>query len=782
MISPPMAATRNRAVALLLLFHLIAPIAAAAVRSPDAAAITGLVLDSESSEPLAGATVLLPEQERAAITDSDGRYTLPAVPPGPHHIAVRLMGYAPRTLHALVPREGLLEINVSLRPRPVLLPSLDVRAPIRMRGLDPGDSTRLPDRESTIEAVRNHPRLAEPDVFQALEGGDVVMNPETPSRIHVRGSAGDQLAYQIDGVPIFSPYHAAGMSSSWNPDALSRLRLTSSGTAAERPHSLAGALAAATLAPADRLRVQGGVSTTQARITLDGPIGFAGPGGSVLLSARSGFAGLLARKSEESNLRGETGDWLAKVDVPALRGRLRLLGFESKNEIDAASTTRAALPPDSVAADNTFDWRSRSLGAEWRRAFSGVGLRVLGWAALGDAEARWSAESSPVSLTSRHRDSGLLARLEHHAPNATFSAGIRLERIKSSYRVDFDSLPMATWAIESRIPVPTAFADAARKLGPRVEIGLGGSIAGTEGDRYLSPRAMIRWEASSRLALSASFERSHQFAQSLRNAESVVGTIFPVELFVGAGAGSGPGSRSPEVPVARSNQGLIAADYRPAAGVRLALQGYARASDRLLLVAPRTGEPFSVGSFVVGSGTSRGVALDVAANGARYGFVASYGYQHVRLEFGDSSYVPEHGTKHLLQGGVIVFPTSTLSVRIGGDAAWGRRTTIATGDFEWEACNLLDGGCEFGGSPHHSGEALGGARLPAYFRLDLGVRQHWHLSAWGRDVSMAFFASVTNLLNRRNVLTSARDLSTGELTAIGMRPRAPLVVGLDWNF
>jgi len=166
----------------------------------------------------------------------------------------------------------------------------------------------------------------------------------------------------------------------------------------------------------------------------------------------------------------------------------------------------------------------------------------------------------------------------------------------------------------------------------------------------------------------------------------------------------------------------------------------------------------------------------------RCGLLASYGFQRVRLEYGDSSYVPEHGTKHLFQGGIIVFPASTFSVRLGGDAAWGRRTTIADGVFEWEACNLLDRGCEFGGSPHYTGEELGGAKLPAYYRLDLGVRKHWHVAMGERDVSIALFAAVTNLLARKNVLTYSRDPSTGQVSPVEMRPRAPFVVGLDWKF
>jgi hypothetical protein len=110
-----------------------------------------------------------------------------------------------------------------------------------------------------------------------------------------------------------------------------------------------------------------------------------------------------------------------------------------------------------------------------------------------------------------------------------------------------------------------------------------------------------------------------------------------------------------------------------------------------------------------------------------------------------------------------------------------RQATGVTGDFEWESCNLLDRGCEFGGSPQASG-VLGGTRLPAYLRLDLGLRKHWHIHLGGKDVMVALYGTLTNLLGRNNVLTFATDPATGRRTPIDMRPRAPLVLGVDWRF
>jgi len=282
------------------------------------------------------------------------------------------------------------------------------------------------------------------------------------------------------------------------------------------------------------------------------------------------------------------------------------------------------------------------------------------------------------------------------------------------------------------------------------------------------------WNASRRVKLSGSYAQAHQFAQSLRNAESVVGNVFPVDIYMGAGA--------PGVPVARSRLGVIAGSYRPREGLRFGAQAYERRADGLLLVAPVEGEPFAMGAFAVGSGTSRGVSADAALSAKRYGIVASYGWQHTSLSYGNSSYVPESGATHIAQCGVVAFPNATISIRLGLTAAMGRRATVIAGGFEWEANNILDRGSEFGGSPYYGGDALGGTALPTYYRLDLGVRKEWHVGVGGRDATLALFGTATNILGRKNILAYVRDPSTGSLSGVEMRPRAPLVLGLDWGF
>ena len=79
-------------------------------------------------------------------------------------------------------------------------------------------------------------------------------------------------------------------------------------------------------------------------------------------------------------------------------------------------------------------------------------------------------------------------------------------------------------------------------------------------------------------------------------------------------------------------------------------------------------------------------------------------------------------------------------------------------------------------------DALAQLGFPAYFRVDLGARKHWHLEVAGRDAFIGVFATLSNLLERRNLLTQGFDPALGLPFDVEMRPLAPLVLGVDWRF
>ena len=732
------------------------------------AMITGRVTDAMTQAPIAGAAVALPDLDCAAASDSSGIYVLAGIPAGPHHVIVRRLGYAPRSLHAIVPRTGRLELHVTLEAEPVRLPEVAVQASVAMPGLEPGIAGAYPDRGISRDALAHHPLLAEPDLFQALEGGEVVVRSEAAGSVNIRGGASDQTGYLIDGIPTFSPYHSAGLSTAWNPDAFARVQLWSVNRPTGAGHALSGTIEGTTRTPGDRLQGQASFTSTQARLTVDGPLG--GGGAGYVIAGRTGIHDFIKPNRETAYLGGGSDDWLAKLELPAAGGRIHLLGLGNSNQIDAG-----AEPGDGPRIPrNQFEWHGGSFGGGWTRKWEGLTARLLGWSATGDAGAVWADSAARVDLAATRRDAGGTASIEYRSGGATSALELRWEESRTTYGVQSDSAAGPHWSDHGRTAVATAVARHAHPLPARTTLAVELSVALEDGVPFVAPRAQLAWDPDPRVTLTATGFRTHQFAQSLRNPESVVGHIFPVDVFLG--------STVDGIPVAHSDQGVIAADVRPFAGVRFGVQGWMRDSQGLVLVAPADGEPFSTGGWAIGGSRGHGAALDLAISGARYGVVAAYGWQELRVESGGTSYVPEFAAAHRAQAGVVVFPNATLSIRLGADAAFGRRTTRIPGALDWESCNLADQGCEFAGSPHYGSESLGGTPLPDYLRLDLGVRKHWHLGLAGRDAQMAVFGTVTNLLGHRNLLTYARDPASGAPVEILLHPAGLLVAGIDAQF
>ena len=725
------------------------------------AGVTGTVRDELTGAPLAEAWVTLSEVDRHVLTGADGRFRFVGLAPGPHHVTIRRQGFRDRTLHALVPRSGFVELSVALQPLPLELAGLVVEQRMAIRGaerLDPDASSE----SVSLGAVRNHPLLAEADVFRVLEGGDVASLPESHGGLHVRGGAASHTSFELDGIPILGPLHAAGLFSAWNPDALSSVTLDSS-TGGVLP-SLSGTVSGATKSPGEDLHGSTVLSTTQARISVDGP--FLERGGFVF-SARGGLPSGVVPPKDPAKIRGEAGDLLGKLELSALGGDVEMLAYGSENELNSGAI--ADLPSGGpVGPRNRFEWSTRALGAVWARDIDRASLEVRIWDSR--ASGAVALERDSTALHNRRVERGVSATwMRRGEADGALRLGVRLSRGTTEY----ESTARSSFSSEGGLTTGTASVGFETALASGVRLEGEVLVAGSTLGVHSAPRLVLAIRPAAAWALSVSTSRRHQFAQSLRNEESLLGTVFPTDLFVSAG--------SDDVPVARADEVAARAEYRPASGLTVGARLYARRLESVVFVATRTGTLFSTGAFDVGSADITGLSLDGALSGSRYGVVADYAAQSVRNRVPGQSYVPSYAPTHRAQAGVVLHPTATLSVRMSHTAIWGRSSTALVGPVEWESCNLLDGGCELAGAPSHDTD-LGGVSPGTYQRTDLGVRKHWHLGLGGRDSMLAVYGTVTNLFSRSNVMTLTVDSATGAQETVDMLPFAPLVLGLELVF
>src|SRR5262245_37373437 len=207
--------------------------------------VAGTVRDADSGAPLARVLVALPQLQREIFTGDNGRYAFDA-PPGTVQVVVRRFGYTPQAFEALVPAQGSLSIDIVLQREPILLDPIEVTAPATTPA---NGAANFPDRNYSSVDLRLSPFTPEPDALRALSSAEVALDPESPSGLHIRGGASDQVGYLLDGIPVFSPYHTGGSFGVWNPDALASIEVVGASPLHAAPEALSGVVSAHTRAP-----------------------------------------------------------------------------------------------------------------------------------------------------------------------------------------------------------------------------------------------------------------------------------------------------------------------------------------------------------------------------------------------------------------------------------------------------------------------------------------------------------------------------------------------------
>ena len=112
------------------LFVLLGLALPATLSAQGASVLTGRIVDSAGT-PIRGATVRVPQLERAAQADSTGHYKLEALPTGRVTIVGEAPGFVGKRIEVTVPANGTVEQPFSLVPNGHLLAKIEVRARAR---------------------------------------------------------------------------------------------------------------------------------------------------------------------------------------------------------------------------------------------------------------------------------------------------------------------------------------------------------------------------------------------------------------------------------------------------------------------------------------------------------------------------------------------------------------------------------------------------------------------------------------------------------------------------
>ena len=750
------------------IFLLLVTLAAAAGR-PLAAQSTGSVSGTvigrfqQDVRPLPFALVeaWAGTYRRSVVADSLGRYQLTAVPPGTLHVRVTHAGHDPVVLDVVVPSDGPVLVDLELSARPVQLPPVDVTAGVRVPDPDdrtataPGATTRVDAAALEIGSGVADAGLV--DAVRALGGNDPGQASDV---LFMRGSTTDLKLVLLDGAPVYTPFHVAGLMRSFEPSVLGSADLHVGGAPARYDGGLTYILDLKTRSPRrDRLHASGEVDLLSGTVSMDGPLGaHAG----VVASARTLHN--LARAPLGASPYGYHDGLLGLEAEPAPGQILHATGFWNRESVvlDIPETVELLAS----AAPGEAWWSNRSASVGWRGHVGGflteATVAASGYeATLPFRPSATTAKPDPAALVAHASTTRYRGGLEAARPvdDGMVRVGMSWESADATYT----AAPLERGATGSFARNASSsvggYLDVTRALAPEVTL-----RAGLRADRFsgetsprVAPRVALTWEVTPEATLTLATGRYHQSARA---------SDLTVEASL-ASTTPGLGVATNLLPVATADHVVMSFDQVMGERVRLGISGFWKSYRGLV---PTSAEPIR----------SSGVDLRVQRRGEHATAWLGYGLSWYWSDADLSGSSTDFTGRQLLTAGA----TGPLGSLFGADVrvAYGAGLPYTSVPLEADVPTALPDELSGTGDVIEQTPPLPGGPHEDFFRLDVELYATFTPQWGGHGWEIRPYVRILNALDRRDALFYAfQPWRSDALTPLAQRPLVP-VVGMAWTF
>ncbi|NMO20619.1 TonB-dependent receptor [Pyxidicoccus fallax] len=226
---------------------------------------SGQALERGTRKPLNGAEVVLPELDRSAVTDAEGRFTFRGVPVGAHEVLVVQGGYDRfRTRETISEgQETRATYYVQRRifsPYETVVRSDRERKEVTQTTIQVAEVQRIPGTQGdTLKVVQNLPGVARP----AFNGGQLI----------IRGTSPQESGVFLDGQRIPLLYHFGGLTSVYNSELLEAVDYLPGNFSAYYGNITGGVINVRSREPRmDRIHGTVGISLIESNAVIEGPI------------------------------------------------------------------------------------------------------------------------------------------------------------------------------------------------------------------------------------------------------------------------------------------------------------------------------------------------------------------------------------------------------------------------------------------------------------------------------------------------------------------------------
>ena len=181
--------------------------------------IRGTVLDSDTRQPLIGATVIVTNSDplKGATADIDGNFTIEAVPTGRVDLQIRMLGYEEQILPNLLLNSAKeLIVTVRMQESLVQLKEFEVK-PEEKKGVVRNDMATLSARRISVEETSRIAGGINDPARMVSSFPGVAGDATGDNSIIARGNSPKGVLWRLEGIEIPNPNHFSDEGSTGGP-------------------------------------------------------------------------------------------------------------------------------------------------------------------------------------------------------------------------------------------------------------------------------------------------------------------------------------------------------------------------------------------------------------------------------------------------------------------------------------------------------------------------------------------------------------------------------------
>ena len=710
-------------------------------------AIRGNVYDKETAQPVGFATIRVDGVNLGTISDVNGFFALPNVPPGAYQINVSLTGYDSYTAQVTVKKGEIAYQSIYISESGQNLDEIVINGRKAQAKTDVQVSkiSVSPKQIKSLPSVGGQSDIAQ--YLTVLPG--VVFTGDQGGQLYIRGGSPVQNRILLDGMTIYNPFHSIGFFSVFETELIRNVDVLTGGFNADHGGRISAIVDVKTR-EGNRKRLGGQVSAGpfQAKAILEGPIvplkSDNGNSVSFVLAGKRAIINDLDSKlypniNDSVGIPFEYRDFYGKLSFLSGNGsKFNVFGFNYTDGVNYPATR--------------FGWTSGGGGMDFTLVPQNSNTIVSGTLTFSNYDSEIEeADRQPRSSGISGYYGGL------NFKNLTRDNEVEYGLALTGFRTEFQFLNFRGVTIEQNDNTTeiSSFVRWKRKIGPLViEPGFRLQYYQSLGELSPEPRLGVKYNISDKLRF--------KFAGGLysQNLLSTVNERDIVNLFVGFLSGPEETIYEPNSTTAtksrlqKSIHGVSGFEIDVTDNFELNIEGYYKKFTQLLSLN-RFKVELDDPNFFVEKGDAYGIDISMKLEGKRSYLWAAYSLGYVTRDDGEQVYPPVFDRRHNLN----LVGTYLLGKRKEWEfgARWnmgsGFPFTLTQGFYT--NFNFDDGVNTdvLGGNPDvldgivYASKRNGG-RLPYYHRLDLSVKRVFKFSKYS---NLEVTASATNVYDRPNI-------------------------------